>query len=312
MIGSDAAAQARQGWLVLAGTVVLCLLLAFFAVPEETAVDAATMDETQGQLLSELIRTQRSENQLLAKNLAELKRGVGFTVKREFEVPDEELAYARQPGLFFHDRRNELIQKLDNRAHEKGIQGWDKNIGFADSAGSVPPRQPPPNDEADNLLLLLQVTKRVVSICLETPTPLVEILVVPHGQQKGRIAELVRTVSPPGRPPLFREYTVSLKLKGSLSDILWVVHRLSPGLDEAGLDFPLVLKSFTLTSDNVDLAKPIPQLSITMTVAGLSFLSDKERGEKDRAESGSVRQPAGAKSEDEDEPKALPATARSF
>jgi len=310
MIGFDPTKQVQQGWLVLSGAVVLCLVLAYAAVPEDVVVDPSAAD-SQGQLLSELIRTQRSENLMLTRNLEELKRGVGFTIKHEFEVPDEELAYARQKGLFFHDRRNELIQKLDNRAHEKGIQGWDKNIGFAEGVAAVPARQPPPNDDADNLLILLQVTKRVVSICLETPTPLIDILVVPHGQSKAKIADLVRTIAPPGRPPLFREYTVNLKLKGSLSDILWVVHRLSPGRDEANVDFPLVLKSFTLTSDNVDLSKPIPQLSITMTVAGLSFLDDKERGDKVSGESSGVRSAPGTTS-DSETPKAAPATARSF
>ena len=106
---------------------------------------------------------------------------------------------------------------------------------------------------------------------------------------------------------------VTLKLKGSLSDILWVVHRLSPGRDEANVDFPLVLKSFTLTSDNVDLSKPIPQLSITMTVAGLSFLDDKERGDKASSESPSLRSaPANGTAPDDEAPKAAPATARSF
>lgn len=277
MIGGDIAKQAQQGWLVLAGAVALCGLLAVLVVPDEPVSDEPATNESHGQLLAELIRTQRAENELLNKNLAELKQGVGFTVKREFEVPEEEMAYSRQPGLFFHDRRNETIQKLDNRAHEKGIAEWDKHLGFATSLGGVPSGQPPPNEEADDLLLLLQVTKRVVSICLETPTPLVQIKVLPHSLLAGNTAKLVRTVSPVGRPPLFREYPVSLTLKGTLSDILWVVHRLSPGVDEAERDFPLVLKAFTLTSDNVDLGKPIPQLSITLTVAGISFLSDKER-----------------------------------
>lgn len=311
MIGGDTAKQALQGWLVLAGTVLLCASLAVLVVPDDPIADEPATNESHGQLLAELIRTQRAENELLNKNLAELKQGVGFTVKREFEVPEEEMAYSRQPGLFFHDRRNETIQKLDNRAHEKGIAEWDKHLGFASSLGGVPSGQPPPNEEADDLLLLLQVTKRVVSICLETPTPLVQIKVLPHSllASNGDTAKLVRTVSPVGRPPLFREYPVSLTLKGTLSDILWVVHRLSPGVDEAERDFPLVLKAFTLTSDNVDLGKPIPQLSITLTVAGISFLTDKERSAASVATG--RRLPADRSETDEPSPPAS-AAAKSF
>jgi hypothetical protein len=84
-------------------------------------------------------------------------------------------------------------------------------------------------------------------------------------------------VAPPGRPPLFKEYRVTVDVRGSLTDILWILHRLSPGRDAAADEYPLILKSISITSLNISPVQFIPQLDLHLSVAGMSFLSDAER-----------------------------------
>ena len=109
-------------------------------------------------------------------------------------------------------------------------------------------------------------------MCLETPTPLQRLIVL--NRPPTAKPELV---TPPGRPPLLREYSLTLDIRGSLKDILWILHRLSPGRDAAADDYSLILKSLKLTSLNITPVHSIPQLDLVMTVAGMEFLSDAER-----------------------------------
>lgn len=273
----DVQKETTQGWVVCAGALVMVLIglwvvsdggsLAQQVADQQAAIKPGTQD------LQLLVRRTEEANRVLGETIATLKRQVGFDTETAFEVADN-IEFKRQPGYFFVLKRNAIIDRLRKRAHEKGIADFEEYAGFGVGQHRPPAESPPPDDQALDLLRMLQITDKAVSLCLETPTPLQKLLVKPHNVVKPV------EVAAPGRAPLLKEYRLTLELRGSLHDILWILHRLSPGRDAPEADYPLILKDLLITSENRSPVDGVQLIDCTVTVAGMRFLSPEERGLK--------------------------------
>ncbi len=269
----DVRREAMQGWLVLAGAVVAALIAVWVMSDhgelEQRIGALQSAVPTGGKRLSAHVADQVRANEHLRTTIADLKERVGFSLEKAF--PDQQI-FQSNPGFFFQTERDKAIDALFNRARDKGIADYDRYIGFGTAERVPPPSAPPSREDAPNLLRVLQLTEKAVKICLETPTPLQKLVVEPHGN-----AIRSTLVTPAGRPPLMREYELKLKIRGSLKDILWILHRLSPGREAAAQDYPLILKHLRLTSDNRTPGQTIQQLDLELTLAGMEFISEEER-----------------------------------
>jgi hypothetical protein len=83
---------------------------------------------------------------------------------------------------------------------------------------------------------------------------------------------------PVNRPPLLREYPLTLTLRGSLKTILTILHRLGQ-VDENGTDYPLILRGFSIRSDNTRARDEVQQLEAVIEIAGMQFVADAARGD---------------------------------
>ncbi len=270
----DLSRQQMQGWIVLSAAAVICAI-GLFIVWDGGA--AAEQVETGQQSLSkgphdlaEQVRLAQRANTELAVTIESLKKGVGFNTEEAFRIAADP-EFKRQPEYYFVTKRNAITRRLLERAREKSIGEYEEYGGFGVAQHRPPPETLPPPEAALDLLRMLQLTEKAVSIALETPTPLQKLLVKPHGD--------VRPVSiaAPGRPPVLQEYRMTLMVRGSLKDILWILHRLSPGRDAVEDDYPLVLKALKITSDNRRPVDGVQYIDCEMTVAGMHFLTDDER-----------------------------------
>jgi hypothetical protein len=288
----DVSREMTRGWAVLAVAAALSLVVGWFAfddggLAEQVETETGKLPKGATKLTDQVSHS-RKANGNLAATIAELKKQVGFTLEKAFEVKDDPM-FTQQPGYYFLTKRNSICARLRKRAQEKGIGEFEEYAGFGRGVHQPPDDTPPKDEQAPDLLRTLQVTDKLVSTCLETPTPLQKLVVLPHGAVKPE------PVAPPGRPPLFKEYRVTVDVRGSLTDILWILHRLSPGRDAAADEYPLILKSISITSLNISPIQFIPQLDLHLSVAGMSFLSDAERdasgklpGARRSAEAGSA------------------------
>lgn len=275
----DISREILQGWAVAVGAVFLAGI-SLYIISDGGAL-ATQVDQEQAALkagdqdLARLVALTERANDSLEQTLDTLKRQVGFNTEDAFQVAADP-EFARQPGYYFVLKRNSIIDRLRKRAHEKGIRDYEEYAGFGVAQHRPPAETVPGNDEALDLLRILQITDKAVSICLETPAPLERLLVKPHGVIKPV------EIAAPDRPALLKEYRITLDVRGSLRDILWILHRLSPGRDAPEADYPLVLKSLKITSENRSPLEGIQQIDCTITVAGMRFLSDAERNAGDK------------------------------
>lgn len=202
------------------------------------------------------VERQRKANAELSNNLTELKHQAGFTIKDSYRVPPDE----REPGKFFLGRFINVRQELRDEADKKRIER-DERLGFP------PDDRVPPDGEVPQLLAMLQLTEKALRVVLNAPDP-VEWFKISHDAQPN-------VTGPPSRPPLLKEHTLILEVRGSLKTILWILHSYGQRVDG---DFPLVVSYFKVDSDNTKAKDDVQQLEATIKIAGMQFLSDEERG----------------------------------
>lgn len=198
---------------------------------------------------------QRTANAELRTNLGELKNQAGFTINERFRVPPDE----REPGKFFLGRFINVRQELRDKADRQRIER-DERLGFP------PDDRVPPDAEVPQLLAMLQLTEKALTVVLSAEDP-VEWFKISHGAPQ--------ETGPASRPPLLKEYPLTLEVRGSLKTILWILHRYGQRSDG---DYPLIVRGFKINSDNTKAKDDMQQLEATFELAGMAFLSDSERG----------------------------------
>jgi hypothetical protein len=261
----DVKKEEQTGWLVLAGAVAVVLIALWFISDGGELADRA--EKSQAGLavggredMATHVDRQVEANHTLRATIEQLKGETDFVLAPEFAIKADE----RQPGYFFKRKFVEVRERLRDKAEAKKIV-YDQNIGFgADPAV-------PDDSQAPYLMTMLQVTEKIVGIAFDTPIPL-ETLTVSHG---GSI-----DTGPESRPALLREYPLKLEVRGGLKDILWILHRISevtPDPSGKRTDYPLILRGFSIKSENAKPKDDISQLDAVFDLAAMHFFSEEER-----------------------------------
>lgn len=262
----DVKIEERNGWLVLAGVAVVALVGLWIISDGGELADSA--EQSRAKLatggredMATHVERQEQANHELRATIEHLKSQTDFVLFDEFVIKADE----RQPGYFFKRKFVEVRERLRNKAEAKRI-AYDQNIGFgADPAV-------PPDDQAPYLMTMLQLTEKIVGIAFDTPIPL-ETLSVSHGP--------AIDTGPESRPALVREYPLKLEVRGGLTDILWILHRISqiesPAPDGKRMDYPLILRGFSIKSENATPKDSISQLDAVFDLAAMRFISEEER-----------------------------------
>ena len=261
----DVKKEVQTGWLVLSGVTAVVLIALWVISDGGTLVEQAEqakakhVDGGSESILTHVER-QIEANQAMRSTIEDLKRDSSFVLAKEFMIP----AGNRQPGYLFKRRFVEVCEGLRIKAKAIKID-YDQNIGF----GADP--EVPDDRKAPYLMSMLQLTEKVVAIAFDTPTPL-ENLKVSHFDE-------VNT-GPESRPVLVQEYPLKLEVRGGLKDILWVLHRISqvtPTADGKTKDYPLILRGFSIKSDNREPKDSIKQLDAVFDLAAMHFITEEER-----------------------------------
>ncbi len=290
----DTTQDMKVGWISIAVVAAICLL-AYFIVSDggksAKAVESAlrTYEKHKGEeqypLMKE-IRRQSEANEELARNIESLKNAVGIKPVRPFALPSN---FTKQKGLYFRLVFDIAVEYLNDKARFKRVQEYSTSLGFEFRDGQIIEE-----DQAKEELIRLQLIVRAMLLALSTPDRLQEISIV---QRK------IVVTGPESRPPLLREYPFVLKVRGSLKDILWLMHQYSA--DTVPMDtvddwnklvthvqsnmkraiepttskdhFPLILRGLKINSENSEPLDNVQQLEAEFELAGMEFLSDAER-----------------------------------
>lgn len=262
----DMKKEERNGWLVLVGSAVVTLIALWIISDGGELAEAA--EQAQSQLavggredMATHVERQVQANERLRQTIEQLKGQTDFVLADEFAIPATE----RQPGYFFKRKFVEVRERLRDKAEARRI-AYDQNIGFgADPAV-------PPDDQAPYLLTMLQLTEKIVGIAFDGERPL-ESLSISHGPAVD--------TGPETRPALVREYPLKLEVRGGLKDILAILHRISQidaaGKDGKRQDYPLILRGFSITSENATPKDSISQLDAVFDLAAMRFITEEER-----------------------------------
>ena len=264
----DMKKEAQTGWLVLAGAAVVVLCTLWFisdggTLAEQAEQAHAGLATGGSEDMQVHVERQVEANHALRTTIEELKGDTDFILAEEFVIkPDD-----KQPGYFFKRKFVEVRERLRDKAEAKRI-AYEPNIGFgADPAV-------PDDRQAPYLMTMLQLTEKLVAIALDTPIPL-ESLAVSHGA--------AIDTGPESRPVLLREYPLRLEVRGGLKDILWILHRVSqvekPTADGKRRDYPLILRGFSIKSENAKPKDDISQLDAVFELAAMRFITEEERAQ---------------------------------
>lgn len=250
-------------WLTLGGILLLCLGVLYWLadageLPQHLEAAEAEQRKLKGAVdLQTRIAQQKQANETLRKTIDQLKAGTGFTPVAPFVVPPS----TPQPGQYFNEQLAAVQDFCRPKAFNRSIQ-YPERLGFENTA------KVPRDEDAPYLLAMLQLTRKAADIILSTPNPVQKFTIT----QPSRVSELT---GPAGRPPLLREYPLRLEVRGSLTDLLWILHTLAKS--EGAGDYPLIVRGWRIDSKNINPNDEIQQLDAVFDVAAMRFLSDEER-----------------------------------
>lgn len=263
--------------------------------------------------LDEQVALQEHENHRLQSRLEELKGQTGIREIQPFVAPAD-----LDAGEYFLVLYNQIRDQLLDRARNLSVADYDEFLGFGFLAGT------PPQEDERHWLIMLQLVTKAVYLALNTEMSTISQVKVDLGQ-----GVRVDLTGPGGRPPLVREYPFRLHVRGSLYDILWLLHQLSADqqtdahaklrgwladdvteqvrdalraqgrtLADAGTGneaSPLIVRGLTIQGGNKTPDDQLSQLSVTFDLAGMEFLPPGERGVTPiAAPSVPIGRPAGA------------------
>lgn len=250
-------------WAVFVGVALLCALVIWWLSDSgETPQQLEQAEHERAGLagnvdLAKRIIEQKQANETLTQTISALKAVSKFAPESPFKVP----ANTQQPGQYFNEQLAAVQDFCRPKAQGRSI-AYQERLGFENTA------KVPSDEAAPYLLAMLQLTRKAADIILSTPSPV----------QSFRITQPLKqaiVTGPAGRPALLREYALKLEVRGSLSDLLWILHRLAQK-DEDN-DYPLIVRRITIDSKNINPKDNIQQLDAVFEIAAMEFLSDEER-----------------------------------
>jgi hypothetical protein len=249
------------------------------------------------------VERQRQANRELSETIERIKDQVGIAPIDPFVIPKR---YENQRRFYFNMIFEATRNTLYERAVQRAIRSYEPELGFG--RGQI--------EDGDVMqeLIRLQLIAKAMVLALSTEDSLAAIS-VEHGP--------IEQTGPKDRPPLLVEYGFSLRVRGRLKDILWLLHqlgveepqaeivrglnglfttvqRLTEGqvrpLDEKDF-FPLIVRGLEVRSGTLQARDDIAMLEVRIDLAGMEFLSAQERAQggraKDGTDGGSARAPGG-------------------
>jgi len=259
----DLSKPLRIAWAAFAGVALICLVVLWWLsdvgdLPQQVASAEAEMHSLAGAVdMQKRIEEQRAANETLTLTIERLKGATGLIVSAPFLVP----AGTPQPGQYFNEQLAVVQDFCRPKAYGRGIT-YQEKLGFDKKA------QVPRDEEAPYLLTMLQLTRKSADIILSTPSPVQSFTIIQPSKQ-------AVLTGPAGRPPLLREYPLRLEVRGSLTDLMWILHRLAQR--EGDTDYPLIVRSWRIDSKNSNPDDAIQQLDAVYEVAAMQFLTPDER-----------------------------------
>jgi hypothetical protein len=270
-------------WSVLGGVTVIGMIALYamsgdgetaLALEQARAVHA---EHTGRQKIQDRIAEQRRANERLKKTIEDLKVQVGFHPK--LNIPER-----TQHNFFFSQARSAVRDRIKKKAEVLSIgdseKDYDTYLGFGKGPYAEWDAKLPPEDKADILLAMLQLTEKAALIATGDSNDPLDKLIIKHDEKP------IET-KPQGKDSaaLMREYSITVEVKGSLTTILEILHKFSikdSGLKsvidpQINMDYPLVLTQLTINSANAKAKDGIQQLDATFKLAGMEFLSEAER-----------------------------------
>ncbi len=246
----------------LAGAVLVAGLLCWWFLDDGGAAERRTAGKAKVEALrgdqefTARLAQQRAANDKLRSTIDSLKTEVGFTIHKDYVVPKG----TTQPGYFFRTFFEEVQANLRDRAQSRSVD-FDQGLGFETDV--------PDDKDVPDLLRSLQLTHKAVGCVLAGDITRMERFTVTHG------APVLAGSSK--RPPLLREFPLTLTVTASLPDILWILHRFAVTDAKMKDDYPLALRGLKIASPNQDENQEIQVLEATFDVAAMEFLSEADR-----------------------------------
>jgi len=292
--------EIRASWLGFAATIAICAVALWVVwdggeTRRQREAQKEEYEKRRGfyPLEEEVAKARTSVDELLA-NIDDFKDRVGIRDVAPFILPERRA----HRGYYFRVVYDQIREELSDLARRRSTT-LDTTLGF-----DFPGDKPPPNAEAQHWATMLQLVSKAVYLALSTEDSLQLVEVAPL-KTGHRVA-----TGPESRPPLLREYPFQLTVRGSLKDILWLLHQLSADEEtDAHRDFhvllddvtgkvrtvipsltsddrgrrvgPLIVRGMTINSENATPVDQISQLTATFDLAGMQFLSHEEREEKE-------------------------------
>ena len=236
---------------------------------------------------AELLAQQRDANDRLDVLVEALKTETELKRLHPFIVPED----YREGAGFYLKRTYDLVREnLLQASINRRTPDYEQNLGFDLEGATLP------DEQAREQLVFLQLTARAMQLALGAEDGF-ESISVRHGSAV--------VTGPKGRPPLLFEYPITLELTGSLKDILQLLHQLgSDQVTDKGWKswveflvdiqrqngtpkpiqptdaehFPLIVYGLTINSQNTSPVGDINQLNVSISLAGMEFIPEAQRG----------------------------------
>ncbi len=265
----------RNGWISLAVVLVLGLGgLYWYYDPDlvESVEKLPPIGSAKGKEITKRIAEQAEANEKLRASIKNLKENTGFAVTRDFRIlSDSSKPEEREPDARWLFRFQQVQGQIGGHAKVKNI-GFPPMLGFALASEKDIPKP----EDIPASLAMLQLVDKVMTTVVTTPEPIHEVTSIVLGDLRGKLD------GPTGRPALLRQYNLTIEIKAELGSLLWILHQFayveeSPEA-KGKADYPIILLGASIDSANRTSRDDIPILTGKFTLAGMQYISDKERG----------------------------------
>jgi len=294
--------ELRNSWLIFGAAVTLSViglaaLHSYGPDTERLADERAAYETRRGVLpLSDQVGLQQQANHFLGQRIEELKKQTGLRTVPPFRAPPTE----ENPGVYLVAAYKQIREALDQIARDRHVAEYDSDMGFLTH---IAQGRPPPADELEHWNKMLQLITKACYLALNAPLNSIKEVRADFGGQ----ARVDKT-GPAGRPPLLYEYPFELTVRGSLHDVLWLLHELSADrvteeqgrmlawlqrvkrkIDQARQqpedesEFaeaigPLIVRGIRVQSENLLPEQNLQEIEVTFDLAGMEFLDNQQRG----------------------------------
>ena len=246
--------------------------------------------------LADLIAQQQAVNRAVAERIAQRQDEVGIHPLVPFVIPRAGIDAPEYFQILYYTIREDLKNLAMNRG---AVKHFDERLGFAFAQG-----RPPINDPIEQWLTMLQLVSKASYLAGQSRWREIEsVEIMPI-----RAADGVERGAP-GRPAMLVEFPFQMRIRGTLRDILWLLHELSADhsleptpaavalrdwrrnligklRDRAGIAIadddldqmigPIAVLGLSIEGGNLSPIDNLQQLEATFELAGMRFIASPD------------------------------------